>query len=76
MWVAKLEWDPGHHIEVATARSTFNSYKAKGFLARRTGSEEALDPQRFDPTRGSVEFHTRPTLYDKMMEDDDDADAG
>lgn len=77
MWVARLEWDPGNGRETGAARAAFNSYKAKGYLARRTGVDEALDPQKFDNTHGSVEFHTRPTLYDKMMEDDDDdADAG
>jgi len=72
MWVARLEWNSKKTCETCAARAAFDSYKAKGYLARRTGTDTALDPQKFDNTHGSVEFHTRPTLYDKMMENDDD----
>ena len=48
----KLIWDPGNATEVEAARSTFDSLRAKGFMAYRvTGlgnKGEVL--QRFDPS--------------------------
>lgn len=70
MWVARLEWDPGNSAEVSAARAAFQSYGARGYLAFRPGVEEAM--QTFDGTIGGVEFHTRRSRYNMMMENDDD----
>ena len=72
MWVARMEWDPGNVAEVVAARAAFGLYEARGYLAFRSGTREAV--QAFDRAIGSIEFHTRSarTRYNVMMEDEDD----